>query len=107
MPNRTPYLSPDIEPRKVLNPITTEEERERRAFYSSKRWQKHRKAFLAIHPLCAHCQAKGRITAARIVHHKVERLADPKLAWDWSNFEALCSPCHTEHHNAHRRSRSV
>lgn len=92
MPDRIPYLA---EPRP---PVVDLDARERMAFYSSKRWARVRRAFLAKNPLCARCGAKGLIRAARIVHHNVERLSDPKLAWAWSNFEALCSPCHTAHH---------
>jgi len=92
MPDRTPYLD---EGRPTPVDLAA---RERSAFYSSKRWARVRRAFLAKNPLCAHCLAAGVIKAARIVHHVVERLSDPKLAWAWSNFEALCSPCHTAHH---------
>ena len=92
MPDRTPYL-----PQSRATGADADA-RERMTFYSSRRWAEHRRAYLARHPLCARCQAAGRIRAATIVHHRVERLDDPKLAWDWSNFEALCSPCHTAHH---------
>jgi 5-methylcytosine-specific restriction protein A len=97
MPERIPYARPLLS-----GNGRTLEEKERSAFYSSKRWARHRRSFLARHPLCVHCRAEGRIKAASIVHHVVDRLDDPSLAWDWNNFEALCSPCHTRHHNAQR-----
>jgi 5-methylcytosine-specific restriction enzyme A len=92
MPDRTPYLP------ESRSTAVDADARERSAFYSSKRWADHRKAYLDKHPLCERCRSSGQIKAARIVHHKIERLDDPTLAWAWSNFEALCSPCHTAHH---------
>ena len=92
MPDRTPYLT------ESRSAHLDADARERMAFYSSRRWVRYRKAFLAKNPLCMRCLPKGLIGAATIVHHKIERLDDPTLAWAWSNFEALCSPCHTAHH---------
>jgi 5-methylcytosine-specific restriction endonuclease McrA len=94
MPDEIPYL--DDRPADYQ---ATEEERERKRFYASVRWRKVRKWFLAKNPLCVHCQAKGRFTAATTVHHLVERLVDPSLAFKVENLEALCSSCHTKHHN--------
>ncbi len=94
MPDRTAYMDegssvPEFDPAR----------RERSTFYGSKRWAKHRKAYLTRNPLCAKCLEKGLVVAATIVHHVVERLVRPDLAWDWSNFQGLCRPCHTRHHN--------
>ncbi len=108
MPDPIPYMEQPrpsgdrLSPTRVIPAETDEATRERSAFYSSKRWAKHRRSFLAKNPLCAHCRAGGRLRGADVVHHKVERLEDPSKAWDWSNYEALCRPCHTRHHNAHR-----
>jgi 5-methylcytosine-specific restriction protein A len=61
-------------------------------------WQKVRRAFLAEHPLCERCTAASRTAAATQVHHR-QTIADrPDLRLNWSNLEALCEPCHIEHH---------
>jgi 5-methylcytosine-specific restriction endonuclease McrA len=96
MPDPTPYMEPTLPSGTDMDAL------ERSAFYSSKRWARHRRAYLSKHPLCERCRAADRIKAASIVHHKVERLDDPGKAWDWTNFEALCGSCHTRHHNARR-----
>lgn len=58
------------------------------------RWQKARIPFLAANPLCVMCQAKGIVTAARIVDHITPHKGDQDLFWDQSNWQALCKPCH-------------
>lgn len=80
----------------------TEAKAERDRFYAGTRWVKLRHRYLSIHPLCERCQAEGRIVPAVDVHHKVERLERPELAYSWSNLEALCKPCHTSHHKGKR-----
>lgn len=59
------------------------------------RWQKARLGFLRKHPLCAHCQAEGRVTAATVVDHIVPHKGDPVAFWDRTNWGPLCAP----HHN--------
>lgn len=68
--------------------------REDKAFYSGGKWRKLRAAFLGRHPLCAECQAAGRPVPAVDVHHRLERKDRPDLAYEWSNLQALCKPCH-------------
>lgn len=58
------------------------------------RWQKARETFLSAHPLCAKCEAKGRVTQATVVNHKVAHRGDWSLFWDSSNWEPLCKPHH-------------
>lgn len=94
MPDRVPYFE-QTPGGKPFDPAG----QERQTFYHSTRWKKHRAAYLAKNPLCAHCQAGGRITAATVVHHSVERLDDPSRAFDWTNYQALCRACHTIEHN--------
>lgn len=81
-----------------LKPTMASSEAERLEFYSSTKWKRCREAFLASHPLCAECLRNRRLTDARIVHHKVERLHDPVLSFDWDNLEAMCKSCHTRLH---------
>jgi 5-methylcytosine-specific restriction enzyme A len=58
------------------------------------RWRKARAAYLARHPLCAACQAEGRVVPATVVDHVVPHRGDAALFWDQANWAALCKPCH-------------
>jgi 5-methylcytosine-specific restriction enzyme A len=58
------------------------------------RWRRARAVFLAQHPLCAACQAKGRVVPATIVDHVVPHRGDQKLFWDRNNWAPACKPCH-------------
>ena len=68
--------------------------RERHKFYNSRRWKSLRKQYIQRNPLCADCEAIGVYTPAENVHHVVERLEAPELAYEWSNLQSLCIPCH-------------
>jgi len=77
------------------------------AFYSSYTWRRCRKTFLASKGgLCESCLAKGLITPAVHVHHKVrltaETVHDPAVALSWDNLMALCEDCHQSQHNTRR-----
>jgi 5-methylcytosine-specific restriction protein A len=58
------------------------------------RWRRARAAFLAQHPLCAACQAQGRVVPATVVDHVVPHRGDQKLFWDEGNWAPACKPCH-------------
>lgn len=58
------------------------------------RWDKARKTFLARQPLCAHCQANGKLTAATVVDHIVPHRGNQQLFWDRTNWQPLCTTCH-------------
>jgi 5-methylcytosine-specific restriction protein A len=59
-------------------------------------WQKARLAYLAHHPLCVHCLAKGFVVASTDVDHIVPHRGDMILFWaSESNWQALCHPCHS------------
>jgi 5-methylcytosine-specific restriction enzyme A len=58
------------------------------------RWQKASKAFLSERPLCVHCQARGRITAAAVVDHIEPHRGDEGKFWNEANWQGLCKPCH-------------
>lgn len=55
-------------------------------------WRKLRAWFLRRHPLCAACEAKGRLTAATVVDHVLPRrfggTDHPR------NLQPLCATCH-------------
>ena len=57
-------------------------------------WQKARALFLKQHPLCAFCQAEGKIVPATVVDHIIPHRGDQRLFWDQANWEPLCKECH-------------
>lgn len=59
------------------------------------KWQKARERFLKKNPLCVYCQRDDRVTAANVVDHIVPHRGDQKLFWRESNWQALCSSCHS------------
>ena len=59
-----------------------------------RRWRNASKRFLIEHPLCAACEAQGRVTAAAVVDHIEPHRGDPELFWDPDNWQGLCTPCH-------------
>lgn len=65
-----------------------------RQLYRSSAWRKGRILFLAQHPLCERCQARGRITAANVVNHRKPHKGDIALFFATSNWEATCKACH-------------
>jgi 5-methylcytosine-specific restriction enzyme A len=58
------------------------------------RWRRARAAFLARHPLCAACRAKGRVVPATVVDHLVPHRGNPERFWNEANWQGLCKPCH-------------
>lgn len=59
------------------------------------KWQQARAGFLVKHPLCLHCEAKGRVVVATDVDHIIPHKGDMTLFWDRSNWQSLCGPCHS------------
>ena len=59
------------------------------------RWQKARKAYLAAHPLCAMCAARGQTTAATELDHIIPHKGDMALFWDRKNWQGLCKQDHS------------
>ena len=57
----------------------------------SPRWRRARAAYLAHHPLCAACQALGRVVPATVVDHVVPHRGDPVLFWNRANGKAYAS----------------
>jgi predicted HNH restriction endonuclease len=57
--------------------------------------------------LCEICAAKGIITAAEIVHHRVpltaENINDPSVTLNWTSLCAVCRQCHADLHGRPRR----
>lgn len=59
-------------------------------------WRKARAAFLRKHPLCKHCEAHGRVTAASVVDHLVPHRGDPVIFWDSARWVPLCKRHHDQ-----------
>lgn len=53
------------------------------------KWQRERKAFLAVNGTCVRCGQP-----ATVVNHKVAHKGDRRLFWRRSNWAAVCAPCH-------------
>lgn len=64
-------------------------------------WQKARAAYLAKYPLCAMCEAEGRVYPASVVDHKVAHRGDMTIFWDSTGWQSLCKP----HHDSHAQKR--
>ena len=58
-----------------------------------KEWRIIRKQFLTEHPLCEHCEKRGRLTPAREVHHKIPLNRGGRH--DSTNLMSLCKSCHS------------
>ncbi|MBF8651502.1 HNH endonuclease [Pseudomonas putida] len=59
------------------------------------KWQQARAGFLAKHPLCVKCQARGLVVVATDVDHIEPHKGDMVVFWDRSNWQALCASCHS------------
>lgn len=57
-----------------------------------KGWDKLRRRYLKLNPLCRHCKEKGKTTVAREVDH-ITPLAQGGTD-EWENLQALCVDCH-------------
>ena len=69
-----------------------------------KEWRKIRNRYIAANPLCELCKQEGRFTPAQEVHHIVP-LSDGGTH-EWSNLQALCTPCHSALHLRERNLKS-
>ena len=72
-------------------------------FYQSQAWKQTRRNYKqSVGGLCERCLAKGIITPADIVHHKVplttDNVSDLSISLGWGNLQALCRQCHAEVH---------
>ena len=70
---------------------------------SSARWKAVRNRKISTTPLCEHCLADGRHTAAEQVDHIRGIQARPDLAFTMSNLQSLCVPCHARKSARERR----
>ena len=56
----------------------------------TREWEKARAEFLRLHPCCAMCG-----DPAQLVDHIRPHKGDKALFWNWNNWQALCTPCHS------------
>lgn len=73
-------------------------------FYSSRKWRRFRRWYLARNPLCVECLKQNETKAAEHVHHDKPRKDYPALAFDETNMEALCHSCHSKLEAERRRA---
>lgn len=59
------------------------------------RWHKASRAYLAEHPLCVMCEARGETSAATVVDHVIPHKGDALLFWDRTNWQGLCVTDHS------------
>jgi len=85
--DRCPHMIQQDRERKARH--DTERPTARERGYDSK-WDKERAAYLKAHPRCVMCGA-----SARVLDHKTPHRGDKKLFWSRSNWQPLCTPCHS------------
>lgn len=85
--DRCPHMIQRDRERKARHDAERPTARERG--YDSK-WDKERAAYLKAHPCCVMCGAPSRV-----VDHKTPHRGDKKLFWSRSNWQPLCTPCHS------------
>lgn len=59
--------------------------------------------------MCERCFAQGRLTPAKVVHHKIwlnqDNIDDPHIALSYDNFQRLCQDCHAAVHKKEEEMR--
>lgn len=85
--DRCPHMVQRDRERKARHDAERPTARERG--YDSK-WDKERAAYLKAHTRCVMCG-----DPSRVVDHKTPHRGDKKLFWSRSNWQALCTPCHS------------
>lgn len=64
------------------------------------KWDKERAAYLLTHKTCKRCGAP-----ATVVDHVTAHRGDRKLFWSRSNWQPLCTTCHSRWKQAQEKSR--
>ena len=93
---------PEPKPR----PPKPNDKRRQRLVYADPRWRPLREQVMARDGgLCQECLAKGILTPATQVHHRISPFQGGLsqqdfdfYAWDLSNLEAICRDCHAAIH---------
>lgn len=79
-------------------------------FYGTSAWEKCSKDYLrSVGGICERCAARGEVTPAEIVHHKIhltpDNVHDPSISLSWDNLMAVCRACHAEMHGRNPEGR--
>lgn len=61
------------------------------------RWQQAREGWLRKNPLCIRCERAGLKKPATVVDHIQPHRGDMVLFWDRSNWQSLCTHCHSSY----------
>ena len=68
--------------------------------HHTRRWRTLRNRYITANPLCERCKARGFVTPADQVDHRVPHYAAPALFFVWDNLQSLCgnrkTGCHGE-----------
>ena len=97
MPTRPPQYRP--QPLRVAEAPKPRVHESRGSAHSrgyGRKWREARLGYLARHPLCVHCLAKGLVEAATEVDHIEPHRGDMVKFWNAEMWEALCKPCHSK-----------
>ena len=74
----------------------------RRDAYNNSTWRNLRNTYMRNHPICEDCLAKGKVTPAEDIHHKVSPFKNGEINYnlllDYDNLVALCKNCHGIRH---------
>lgn len=74
---------------------------EHHKLYNTMRWRRFRQQVLNTQPLCVRCEARGFITLAVDLHHRIA-LTLGGAPLDPQNIEPLCKSCHSKETGAGR-----
>lgn len=78
---------------KVQRQAMTEDKAEHDRFYHRAAWKKVRALQLQLEPLCRECRKAGKLTAASVVDHIIER-SKGGADYDLNNLRSVCVNCH-------------
>ena len=57
-------------------------------------WRTARAGYLAHHPFCVFCHARGQYVLAEHVDHIIPHKGDKDRFWNKANWQPLCTVCH-------------
>lgn len=77
------------------------------AWYKTTTWKHLRASVLRERPLCSECEAKGRVTPAKLVDHIVPVVDAPDRMYDATNLQPLCQSCHNRKTADERKGRGA
>jgi len=75
--------------------------------YRTQLWARLRLEQLRREPLCRYCAQMGETVPATVVDHVIAHRGDRALAFDPTNLQSLCAPCHDRHAQAKDRGLPV